>query len=236
MRDEQTLREEFKDWKWPRDHGLLANAVRSGPVGTEILAELMRSQANPNARTIVAGYLGEAKGDGGIPELREAIRATGAVSQDLKCAAIVALTKRLHNEATPDMVVALGDRNGAVRGYAMTCLAFQGDERGCDAVLAEVERRVKRGASAIRAFPIGDAIAYVVRVGSAEQRQRLAATMAPHWSKLVEYTREWVGQFWPPVEIDGEMSYTARRASRAKVAQVLKKERSVLSMKPPDLL
>jgi hypothetical protein len=67
-----------------------------------------------------------------------ATKATGPRTRDVKHASLIALTKRLHGSATPDLITALNGPDRNVRQCAVSCLVLYGDESAFDAILADM--------------------------------------------------------------------------------------------------
>ncbi len=131
-------------WTWRESLDLLGEVAASGPEGAVALAEQLRVRTESSERVYLAAALGDATGDGGIEELRVTARTTGPHTVDLRCASLLALAKRLHEAATADLVVGLGDRDRSVRDYALLGLAAWGDPSAWGSVLAELKNRVRR--------------------------------------------------------------------------------------------
>jgi hypothetical protein len=185
-------------WTWRDSLDLLGEVAASGPEGAVALVEQLRVRAEWSERVYLVAALGDATGDGGIAELRVTARATGPHTVDLRCASLLALAKRLREEATADLVVGLGDRDRSVRDYALLGLAAWGDPSAWGAVLAELKNRVRRPSRARpQTPPEVVAVCYLVRTASADQINELAAVLERGWPRLNPEIREPLQGFWP---------------------------------------
>ena len=233
MPKDQTLRAHLVKWRFLDGCGLLNRAAASGSTGAELLAEQLRSRRNGYDRDLIAAALGNATGDAGIDELRAATRTRGPQTRGLKHASLIALTKRLQEGATPDLIVALRDRDREVRQSAVTCLLMYGDDSAFDAVLADtlyLTRRTNRS-DAIEGCIATD-IAYLARVGSPWQLQRLEEALEPYWSGLSDRRRH---PIWPSNEHGEENDRPPRIADLQRYAEQRRANvRRLFAMKLPE--
>lgn len=188
----------LREWSWRGPTDLPREVARSGPGGAAALARELRNRTIWLERLLLAAALGDATGEAGIEELRVTARVTGPKSVDLRCASVLALAKRLHQAATPDLIASLADRDRSVRGYALVGLAAWGDSSARDAVMQELNHRLKRP-SKRRGHPPPEAVAvcYLVRVSNAEQLVDVASALRATWASLSPEAREGVSTFWP---------------------------------------
>jgi hypothetical protein len=183
----------------------VGQAVLLGPSGDHLLAAALAHARGSQAVTIVAA-LGDVSGDAGAAALRSVLATSGPGSRDLRCAALVSLTKRVGAAATSDLVSALGSRDSAVREYALLCLARAGDERGWDDVLAWLVTLLKRTPTKA-GFPasVGIAVVYLTRhcqPGSA-RFVALVTTLRARWHQSPYEQGAWLASQWPEVRPDG---------------------------------
>jgi hypothetical protein len=129
MADLEDLQEAVSSWSLRTlfPSRLLEEVALSGPEGTALIAEEMHRRVRPAERMYFAGALGCGSGDAGVEELRSAATETGPGKTELRCVSLVALANRMGADATEDLAVALSDRVGTVRLYAMRCLAAVGN-------------------------------------------------------------------------------------------------------------
>jgi hypothetical protein len=178
MRDSD-LRNELLAWRFPRDgYALLTKAAENRTIGSELLAEQLRTRTNWVERPLLAVALGQASGSSGIEELRAAANATGPHTRDLKHAALTALARRLGSHATSDLVAALSDRDTHVRLTALQCLVICGDRTAYDAVLREVSRLVKVDTlSYVTEASLRSGIAFLVLAGAESHLEQMRVVL-----------------------------------------------------------
>lgn len=178
-------------------------AVGLGPPGEALLVDALASTAGWR-RVVLAANLGDATGPRGPAALRELLGVTGAGTRDLRCAALLALAKRLGAEATQDLADALAISDPEVHDYAGLALAKVGDDRAWESVLAGLstllQRRGRRSAWPPRAsWEIG----YLARHLDSERLTRLVSTLRASWAGLTEAERDWLDVQWPQVAPGG---------------------------------
>ena len=140
--------------------------------------------------------------DDGNAALRAVIAAKGPGRRDARCAAVLALAKRLRAGATPDLVLALADADGSVREYAVLCMAAVGDATGWDEVLAWLVRRLKKAPTILeeQPSPAIAACSYLARHADEEKElARLAAVLRKGWAKLTDSDRVHITRVWPEI-------------------------------------
>ena len=192
------LREKLDSWTWRDMLDLPRSAAAAGPIGGELLAEQLRRRTAWLERVFLAAVLGDASGGGGIDELRACTRETGPHTVDLRCASLLALTKRIGSDATADLRAALADRNRAVRDYALTCLAARGDASAWDTVLIELARRIKASSKGHHdGANEPDAVYYLVRTADPDGHLRLGELLKKSWGRLMPEFKELLISFWP---------------------------------------
>ena len=117
-------------------------AVRLGPDGDRLLSAL---GAPMGWRGVyVCAALGDVRGPHGAAVLRQVVDGRGSGTSDRRCAALLALAKRGEGSAVEVLVDALGDRDAAVREYALIGLAAVGDDRAWEPVRARLEAVLAR--------------------------------------------------------------------------------------------
>ena len=209
------LRAKLDGWSWRDSLDLLREAAASGPGGGEALAEQPRRRTNWSERLYLAAILGDASGDAGIAELRECAHHTGPHTVDLRCASLVALTKRLGPEATPILQSALSDRNGIVRQYALTCLAAFGDPSAWEAAFAELRRKLQM-ARKTRDGKAREpsAVYYLIRTGGPDEWQRLGTLLTESWERLLPSFQADLLAFWPTLTTGDSMGEPDQNSMR----------------------
>jgi hypothetical protein len=177
----------------------IAEAVGSGD--DEALATALRA-ANGWHRVVLAAAAGDLRSPGPSDAvLQELAASLGPGSRDLRCASLVAITKRTGDAATPILLDALSQRDPAVREYAVLCLAAVGDDRAWDAVLTWLRRRTK---PARMVAPTSQAaVHYLIRqlpIRSDNDRSELVEAIRKAWPVLsAEGTARWLSALWPEV-------------------------------------
>jgi hypothetical protein len=155
------------------------------------------------SRVVLAAALGDLRAPGpGDAALRACLAASGSGTQDLRCATVVALTKRLGPAATPDLRAALAQRDGAVREYAIAGLAAVGDATAWPDVLEWL--RSRRSPSRNADPPARAAVHYLLRhLGerSEDERAELVRVLHKVWPVLEQDgVTGWLVSTWPGVE------------------------------------
>jgi hypothetical protein len=154
-------------------------------------------------RVVLAAALGDLRAPGpGDAALRDSLAATGPGTQDLRCASVVALTKRLGADATPDLCAALVQRDTGVREYAIVGLAAVGGPGAWPDVLAWLQSR--RAPSRGSEPPTRAAVHYLLRHlpgRSAEERTDLVRALRKVWVVLEQDgVTGWLSSVWPGIE------------------------------------
>jgi len=196
MTDLESLRSTISKWSW-RNGGSKAveEIARSGPEGTWLLAEEMHRRTVWIERLELVVALGYGSGEAGVEELRSATKETGPHTMDLRCAALLALAKRVGSEATDDIALALSDKTGAVRGYSMMCLAAVGNGLARRAAMSQLRSWLRRPAKRQRGEI--DAVVYLLRTNVLDQvieLQDLLRKSQPHMDSGV---KDRLVQLWP---------------------------------------
>jgi hypothetical protein len=154
-------------------------------------------------RVVLAAALGDLRAPGpGDAALRDSVAATGPGTQDLRCASVVSLTKRLGAEATPDLCAALVQRDTGVREYAIVGLAAVGGPAAWPDVLSWLQSR--RAPSRGSEPPTRAAVHYLLRhlpTRSAEERAELVRVLRKVWAVLEQDgVTGWLSSVWPGIE------------------------------------
>jgi hypothetical protein len=193
----ESLQQKVAAWTW-RNGGNQAvkEIARGGPEGTRLLAEEMRRRSQWSERLYIAAALGYGSGDSGIEELRSAAKETGPHTQDLRCASLLALSKRVGEGATGDFVEALSDKTGAVRHFAMFCLAAVGNGSAWDAVLARLRTWLKKRSSGSDEL---SAVTYLLRTTRLEGISALRDLLREAQGGIELNLSSTLLQIWPDV-------------------------------------
>lgn len=196
-------------------------AARGGPEGERLLIEAL----DRGGVTVVAS-LGDATGNAAIEPLRTVLHTTGPGRRDLRCAAALALAKRLGASCTDDMIVALADRDSAVRTYALIGLAGAGNGSAWDPVVAELARLLRRQRkpnpaafspprSAVDGGAVCVALAYLGQHAVDNERlDEIRATVARRWVRIQTPERVFVGHYLPAFHPDADDPRLAHDAAR----------------------
>ena len=193
--DVDATAQRLRAWTWRTDDFRFFREVATmGPVGASLLAAELRERTGWLERTLLVAALGDATGEDGIEELRQAAHTTGPHSTRMRCAAVLALAKRLGPDATPDLVEGLGDTSGTVRDYAMTCLATVGDDRAWEQVLSHFKQLLKRPATSNRD---GSAFAYLAQHVDGDRILLLAQVLTNGWTRIRPEFKDLIINTWP---------------------------------------
>lgn len=152
--------------------------------------------------------LGESEGEAGPRVLREMLGETGPGTSDLRCAALLALAKRCHEDAHDDYAAAFHAEDAGTRSCAALALGAYGSDGLWDDVVrrlvANLGRPSRRGQepSEVTLFVI-----YLARdsKGHAGRSSELVRLMRKHWQGLDDLGEEekWLRRFWPEAAPDG---------------------------------
>lgn len=190
----------------------IAGLVRSGPDGETALIELLAEKRD--IRFVAA--LGEATGPAGENRLRSIVADHGR-SDDERCAALIALAKRVGERGSDCFSEALADRRSDVKDCAAICLAAFGDDRAWDRMVARLKVLLKKPArhpaysNDLSAQPPAlVAIGYLARHAGTAERADVANTMIrDSWDRFRPEDHDWVRRYWPaapPVAHPGDAS------------------------------
>ena len=182
----------------------ITEAASMGDPG-ELAMQTAWLSATPTARIFMAAALGDRRHPGPADDLlREAVDSFGPGTQDLRCASLTALARRLGPAVTPTAVAALSQVNGAVKEYAIIALAAAGDGRGWDAALAWFSKYRPGRAAEPPSIP---ALSYLIRTLPEQppgSEAALMKTIRKKWPALVEDdTAALVQDAWPDVAPGG---------------------------------
>ena len=203
--DTESLRSRLSKSKF-RDRDLLREAA-STPAGTALLAEQLKSRQSPYDRVTFAAFLGDGVGDAGIEDLRESSRTTGPGTTDLRCASLLALAKRLHSAATPDLHVALEDKNRTVREYAMLGLAAFGTDEAWETAFTVLAGWLKRPTKRKSNTPDEvEAVCYLIRTGTLDGIRRVQALLGSFAGRLEPHISAALSEAWPGWENEDVIS------------------------------
>jgi hypothetical protein len=154
-------------------------------------------------RVVLAAALGDLRAPGsGDAALRACLAAAGPGTQDLRCASVVSLTKRLGAGATPDLRAALVQRDTGVREYAVVGLAAVGGAEAWPDVLAWL--RARRAPTRGSEPPTRAAVHYLLRhlpTCTTDERAELVRVLHKVWGVLEQDgVTGWLSSVWPGVE------------------------------------
>jgi hypothetical protein len=185
----------------------MGQAVRVGADGERLLVDALVSAKNSADRVSLVAHLGELNGPLGGDALRAVLAETGRKAVDLRCAALLALAKRLGGDSTPLLLEALKDASGAVRGYALLGLAGAGDDRAWEEVLLMLQSLVGQPSGGERA-PYSDRMACVLHLGQhceehPDRLVRLVTVLRSSWGSLSPQDRAQLKVVWPGLESEG---------------------------------
>lgn len=180
----------------------VAAAVGLGADGDCLLAGL-DDLRGWRAVTVTAA-LGDVDGPHGGQVLRRRVAARGPGTSDVRCAALLALTKRREDGVDTVLADALDDPDHAVREYALIGLAAVGDDRCWDDVLRRLSATLSRTRTTVRGddlSPVVTALAYLLRHAH-DDRARVevvAGLLRRRLDRLDEGDRQWLDAHWPAV-------------------------------------
>lgn len=150
---------------------------------------------------LIVASLGDLPGPGPADEvLRTILADTGPGTADPRCAAVLALAKRLGSDATEDMSLALQAHTTNVKEYALLCLAAKGDGRCWEQVFQWLRTHLRRthttnygGVS-----PAMSAVDYLLRhFASYADLDRLFGLVRDRWANLADRDQLWLSSAWP---------------------------------------
>ncbi len=196
MSDPESLQVAISQWRaFVGDLQALEKIARSGPKATEMLAEEMHRRSLWYERVHLAAALGYGSGEAGVDELRWAAQETGPHTMDLRCAALLALAKRVGSDATDDFALALSDKTGAVREYSIMCLAAVGNGSARQAAFAQLRSWLKKPAKRPRGEM--DAIVYLLRTDALDRIVELRDLLNENQSRMDPEVKDRLAQLWP---------------------------------------
>ena len=164
-------------------------------------------------RVMLAAELGDSEGESGPGALRGLLGETGKGTRDLRCAALLALAKRCHEEASDDYAAALSSKDWGTKHYALIAMAAYGKDGHWDRLLGDLERRLARGGRRGDAYitDVQQLVVYLCRHldGDQSRLERLVAGLREQWDALLtsgdvgDDEVAWLRRFWPGVAPDG---------------------------------
>ncbi|MBT0771711.1 HEAT repeat domain-containing protein [Kineosporia sp. J2-2] len=171
---------------------------------------------NPREAVFRALELGTSTSPDAPAELRGLIAVTGPGRQELRRAAIAALSCTAGAQATDDFAALLGDRTRAVREEASWALYDVGDDRAWETVLeflaGEVRERGPRRGPLPPAMPISY-LAVHAPAGS-DRARRLTGFLRGQWLRLSAAERQWLAGHAPQVAPGGPAEHLVRLPGR----------------------
>jgi hypothetical protein len=179
----------------------------------EDLVPLLR-KARGFKRVMLAAELGDSEGESGPGALRNLLGETGKGTRDLRCAALLALAKRCHEDASDDYAAALSSKDWGTKHYAMIAMAAYGKDGQWDRLLGDLERRLapgRRRAEDPYLTDVQQLVVYLCRHldGDQSRLERLVARLRARWDALLTAGDvgadevAWLRRFWPDVAPDG---------------------------------
>jgi hypothetical protein len=195
----RTLAENLGARAWGPFEIALKQAVRAAD-GDQLLAAALRKAQGRDRRVVLVAALGDTRGPAGDAALDEVLNGRER-SQDLRCAALLAVAKRGGPAVTDAMVAAVQDRDHVVKDYAMIGLAGAGDPdrvEAWDAVFGRVAQLARRSA---RSVPSELLIAAAFLGQSTDRSRQLAAAkkLRSVWELLTSDEQAWFQEYWPEV-------------------------------------
>ncbi|HEU0102246.1 MAG TPA: hypothetical protein VFR07_07990 [Mycobacteriales bacterium] len=189
---------------WDRWEHAVDAAVGASEAGEAALAYAL-PLVTRDRRVGIAAALGDTRGPAGAAALREAALGTGA-SQDLRCAALLALAKREGPAATPALLDGLALRNTTVKEYALIGLCRVGDDAAWEPVFQRLEQMLTRPIQ--QSWPVSAVVRALCFLGSragADQRrrERTVALIRSRWSSVLPDARAWLHAYWPAAAPSG---------------------------------
>jgi hypothetical protein len=208
--DLAALRARLRTTKWAERDDALKEAVALGKQAEALLVDSVQD-ADWLATLMTAAALGDLRGPGpGDEVLRRLLKRTGPHTRDIRCAAVLALAKRLGPGATADFVAALQIPDGGVKTYALLCLAGVGDGRAWDDVFGWLRNRLRRVESTRYGHhsPTVAAVDYLLRHSKEQaddRAKRLAKVLRENKIHLSERDEQWLLTAWPTLQADDEI-------------------------------
>lgn len=178
----------------------VAAAVGLGADGDRLLAGL-DDLRGWRAVTVTAA-LGDVDGPHGGQVLRRRVAARGPGTSDVRCAALLALTKRREDGVDTVLADALDDPDRVVREYALIGLAAVGDDRCWDDVLRRLSATLSRTRTTVRGddlSPVVTAVIYLLRHARHDPARAdvVASLLRRRLNRLDESERRWLDAHWP---------------------------------------
>jgi hypothetical protein len=209
--DLAALRARLRSRKWAERNDAVKEAVARGKQAEALLVDSVQG-AGWSAALTAAAALGDMPGPGpGDEVLRRLLKRTGPNTRDIRCAAVLALAKRLGPGATADFAAALQVSDAAVKSYALLCLAAVGDGRAWDDVFGWLRNRLRRdeskkyGSHVLAHSPAVCAIDYLLRHGAEQphdRAERLAKVLRENKNRLPEREEQWLSTVWSALQRD----------------------------------
>jgi hypothetical protein len=196
LAEDEQVRMRLRSRTWSVVDSAIRAAVGMGHRGDVLLAERL-AEAPMAHRVHIAASLGDLRGASGDAALRRQLAVTGPGTQDLRCAVLLALAKRLDEDASDCLAEGLRSGIGAVRDYAAFGLAAVGDDRCWDDMVSWFVTRARSHQNAHESpVPIG--FAYLGRHATSRTRlESLTALVRRAWPKLDSRDQDWLLHYWP---------------------------------------
>ena len=167
------------------------------------------SEAAKSYRPILVALLGDSEGTVGPAALRELVHERGRGSSDLRCAALLALAKRCHEQAHDDYVEAFRSSDPDTRDFAALVLAVYGRDGLWDEVFERLRTALKEKLrpGSDPASEVMCLIIYLARHATPDpgRASALATLLRQHWDDLdmAGEEEELLRTYWPDVAPGG---------------------------------
>jgi hypothetical protein len=121
------LTEQLGEWHGGDSLEILRMIVELGDAGASLIVTELNRRSDRYERLYLVAALGDTAGRGGVDTLRQCLRTTGSGNRDLRCAALVALCKKLGSDANADLKYGLEDKDRTLQRYSIEGLAVFGN-------------------------------------------------------------------------------------------------------------
>jgi hypothetical protein len=199
--DESELRRKLDSWSRSEHGDTMKQVVSAGPVGARLLVEQLRRRADSESAAFISA-LGDADLSHGNNELLE-IAGSDTAGTDVRCAALVAITKRIGSEATLLLEENLESPNRNVQQYAMRCLAYAGNGTAWEVALSRwvkwLVRPTKRVDIDVPDETVGLAYLLIHIAGKEGREQELSHALRTLVPRMATTTIQALELVWPNV-------------------------------------
>jgi hypothetical protein len=200
--DEEGLRSALDVWSWSTRSDAVNIATRSGPLGADLLADQLRKRHGGEYSILVAAF-GDADPTTDDSYLLDIVRSRGE-TRDVRCAALVALSKRRGSAATTFLAESLGDSDRAIQRYAMKCLAYVGDGSAWNPAFDSLSSWFRRPSKLTDVDMPDEAVGLAYLLGHLdsypESGNRLVELVLRNMSRLPRNSQNAIKDLWPEVQ------------------------------------